>query len=143
MVLINVGCQSNDPALLFTLCMFACCPGKSSSVLFISQRAHCRVTAGGGKPLTGLPRLGVRTALALVILVAAKSVPFLAYVMSLVGSFMTISVSVTFPALCHLVLYKGQLTQTKVRKQASMLMQDLNHNFVQLGGKLHICTQTA
>ena len=43
----------------------------------------------------------VRTALAIAVLMAARSLPFLAQVMALVGSFMTISVSVTFPALCH------------------------------------------
>jgi hypothetical protein len=32
-----------------------------------------------------------------------------------VGSFMTISVSVTFPALCHQILYKGQNSTGKVR----------------------------
>jgi hypothetical protein len=31
-----------------------------------------------------------------------------------VGSFMTISVSVTFPALCHQILYKGQNSTGKV-----------------------------
>ena len=50
---------------------------------------------------TGLPRLAVRTLVALGMLAAARSLPFLAYVMALVGSFMTISVSVTFPAICH------------------------------------------
>ena len=52
---------------------------------------------------SGLPRLLVRTVVALSILAAARSLPFLAYVMALVGSFMTISVSVTFPAICHQV----------------------------------------
>lgn len=56
----------------------------------------------------------LRTVLALAILAAARSLPFLAYVMALVGSFMTISVSVTFPAICHLVLHKGQLSAGKV-----------------------------
>ncbi len=45
----------------------------------------------------------LRTGVAIAILIAARSLPFLAYLMALVGSFMTISVSVTFPALCHLV----------------------------------------
>eukprot|EP00199_Chlamydomonas_sp_CCMP681_P000942 CAMPEP_0119103356 /NCGR_PEP_ID=MMETSP1180-20130426/1798_1 /TAXON_ID=3052 ORGANISM="Chlamydomonas cf sp, Strain CCMP681" /NCGR_SAMPLE_ID=MMETSP1180 /ASSEMBLY_ACC=CAM_ASM_000741 /LENGTH=441 /DNA_ID=CAMNT_0007087827 /DNA_START=206 /DNA_END=1531 /DNA_ORIENTATION=- len=62
------------------------------------------IAAGGGKPVSGLPRLAVRTAVSIAILMAARSMPFLAYVMALVGSFMTISVSVTFPALCHLIL---------------------------------------
>lgn len=74
--------------------------------------------AGGGKPLSGVPRLAVRTALALAILFVAKSLPFLAYVMALVGSFMTISVSVTFPALCHLAIHRGRLSASKVRARA-------------------------
>lgn len=52
----------------------------------------------------GLVRVVVRSAVAVAILLAARSLPFLAYVMALVGSFMTISVSVTFPAICHQVL---------------------------------------
>lgn len=51
----------------------------------------------------GLMRLVVRTVLAVAILMAARSLPFLAHLMALVGSFMTISVSVTFPPLCHQV----------------------------------------
>ncbi|PNW85026.1 hypothetical protein CHLRE_03g168550v5 [Chlamydomonas reinhardtii] len=52
----------------------------------------------------GIMRLLTRTALAIGILLAARSVPFLGQVMALVGSFLTISVSVTFPPLCHQVL---------------------------------------
>ncbi|GFR41259.1 hypothetical protein Agub_g1934 [Astrephomene gubernaculifera] len=52
----------------------------------------------------GFMRLVARTALAIAILMAARSLPFLAHLMALVGSFMTISVSVTFPPLCHQVL---------------------------------------
>lgn len=61
-----------------------------------------------------MPRLALRTALALTILFVAKSLPFLAYVMALVGSFMTISVSITFPALCQLQIQKGQLSGKRV-----------------------------
>jgi len=76
--------------------------------------AATRAAGGASGPLTGLPRLALRTGLAVAILIAARSLPFLAYVMALVGSFMTISVSVTFPALCHLILYKGTLSGGKV-----------------------------
>ena len=38
---------------------------------------------------------------------------------------MTISVSVTFPALCHLTLYKGQLTRTKVGARLMALLSTL------------------
>lgn len=43
-------------------------------------------------------------------LVAARYVPFLAYVMSLIGSFLTISVSVIFPAACHLSIFRVRRT---------------------------------
>ncbi len=56
----------------------------------------------GGR--TGVTRLLVRTGLAVAILLAARSLPFLAYVMALVGSFLTISVSVTLPPLCNQIL---------------------------------------
>jgi len=59
---------------------------------------------------SGLPRLAVRTAVAVAILLAARSLPFLAPFMALVGSFMTISVSVTFPALCNLILCREGMT---------------------------------
>ncbi|KAG2499329.1 hypothetical protein HYH03_002906 [Edaphochlamys debaryana] len=52
----------------------------------------------------GLMRLLARTGLAVAILMAARSLPFLAHLMALVGSFMTISVSVTFPPMCHQIL---------------------------------------
>ena len=55
----------------------------------------------------GLRRWAVRTALAGACLVAARFVPFLAYVMSLIGSFLTISVSVIFPAACHLSIFQA------------------------------------
>jgi len=106
----------NMPGVLAMLCscLVLINPIAKFALTMEPVAAAANMAAGGGKPLSGLPRLAVRTALALIILVAAKSVPYLAYVMSLVGSFMTISVSVTFPALCHLVLHKGQLAQTKV-----------------------------
>ena len=65
--------------------------------------AAATAAVGRGKAVVGLQRLAVRTVIATIILMAARSVPFLAYVMALVGSFLTVSVSVTFPAICHLV----------------------------------------
>ena len=56
----------------------------------------------------GLRRWAVRTALACICLMAARFVPFLAYVMSLIGSFLTISVSVIFPAACHLSIFQAR-----------------------------------
>lgn len=58
----------------------------------------------------GFKRLVVRTAVGLAVLLAARSIPFLALLMSFIGSLMTISVSVTFPALCHQKLLGDKLT---------------------------------
>ena len=51
----------------------------------------------------------MRTVLAIACLMAARFVPFLAYVMSLIGSFLTISVSVIFPAACHLSIFQARM----------------------------------
>lgn len=55
---------------------------------------------------SSLRRWAARTAVAVACLAAARFVPFLAYVMSLIGSFLTISVSVIFPAACHLRIFQ-------------------------------------
>ncbi len=47
----------------------------------------------------------MRTIMAGGCLAAARFVPFLAYVMSLIGSFLSISVSVICPAACHLSIF--------------------------------------
>eukprot|EP01025_Chloroclados_australasicus_P050364 TRINITY_DN5782_c0_g2_i2.p1 TRINITY_DN5782_c0_g2~~TRINITY_DN5782_c0_g2_i2.p1 ORF type:complete len:507 (-),score=28.15 TRINITY_DN5782_c0_g2_i2:372-1805(-) len=46
-------------------------------------------------------------------LTAARYVPFLAYFMALVGSFLTMGVSVIFPVLCHQQLFGNRLNQGK------------------------------
>ena len=48
----------------------------------------------------------MRTALALACLAAARYVPFLAYFMSLIGSFLTIAVSVVLPISLHLKIFQ-------------------------------------
>ncbi len=104
----------NLPLVLATLCsslVLITPPAKFALTMEPVAAAAQQAASGallGGRPLLGLPRALLRTAVALAILVAARSVPFLAYLMALVGSFMTVSVSVTFPALCHLTLVKGQ-----------------------------------
>lgn len=50
----------------------------------------------------GSRRFAVRTALALGALLTARFVPFLGLVMALIGSFLTIAVSIVCPAACHL-----------------------------------------
>ncbi|CAL8465508.1 g5044 [Coccomyxa elongata] len=62
----------------------------------------------------GLRRFAVRTAMAGGCLAAARFVPFLAYVMSLIGSFLTISVSVIFPAACHLAIFRGKMSRRRL-----------------------------
>ncbi|GMH43182.1 hypothetical protein BSKO_11104 [Bryopsis sp. KO-2023] len=59
-------------------------------------------------PTGNLARLN-RTGLGLGALFLATQVPYFAQVMSIVGSFLTITVSVMFPALCHLKLFDEDL----------------------------------
>ena len=53
----------------------------------------------------------LRTALGLSALATAAKVPFFAVVMSLLGSFLTLTVSVIFPAACHLKVFEDELTE--------------------------------
>ncbi|KAK9903315.1 hypothetical protein WJX75_002640 [Coccomyxa subellipsoidea] len=70
-------------------------------------------TVTPGAP-AGVRRFAVRTLMAAGCLAAARFVPFLAYVMSLIGSFLTISVSVIFPAACHLSIFRGKLSRRRL-----------------------------
>ncbi len=65
---------------------------------------------GAGAP-AGARRLAVRTAIGLATLGMARYVPFLAYFMSLIGSLLTVSVSIIFPALCHLRIFQARALQ--------------------------------
>ena len=56
----------------------------------------------------------LRTALGLGALAAAAKVPFFAVVMSLIGSFLTLTVSVIFPAACHLKVFEDELTDREI-----------------------------
>ena len=56
-----------------------------------------------------LPAKVTRTGLGLGALLLATSVPFFGYVMAVIGSFLTLTVSVIFPSLCYLKLYGGEL----------------------------------
>ena len=53
----------------------------------------------------------MRTGLGLGALLLATGVPFFGYVMAVIGSFLTITVSVIFPSLCYLKLYDAELEQ--------------------------------
>eukprot|EP01026_Neomeris_dumetosa_P021491 TRINITY_DN1877_c0_g1_i17.p3 TRINITY_DN1877_c0_g1~~TRINITY_DN1877_c0_g1_i17.p3 ORF type:complete len:125 (-),score=18.21 TRINITY_DN1877_c0_g1_i17:310-684(-) len=52
-----------------------------------------------------------RMACGFLCLTAARFVPFLAYLMALVGSFLTMGVSVIFPVICHQKLYGSRLSR--------------------------------
>lgn len=56
-----------------------------------------------------LPARVTRTGLGLGALLLATGVPYFGYVMAVIGSFLTITVSVIFPSLCYLKLYDAQI----------------------------------
>ena len=58
-----------------------------------------------------LPGRLTRTGLGLGALLLATGVPFFGYVMAVIGSFLTITVSVIFPSLCYLKLFDAELQQ--------------------------------
>ena len=62
----------------------------------------------------------MRSALAIACLVTARFVPFLGLVMSLIGSFLTIAVSVIFPAACHLKLFKVRIWCCRLHAHMSL-----------------------
>lgn len=49
----------------------------------------------------------IRTVLVISTAVVALAVPFFGYVMAFIGSFLSVSVSILFPCLCYLNIYKG------------------------------------
>ncbi len=74
-------------------------------------RAEAPVCARAPGAPAGARRLAVRTAIGLATLGMARYVPFLAYFMSLIGSLLTVSVSIIFPALCHLRIFQARALQ--------------------------------
>ena len=64
----------------------------------------------------------LRTALGLGALAAAAKVPFFAVVMSLIGSFLTLTVSVIFPAACHLKVFEDELTARERRTDWAVMI---------------------
>ena len=64
----------------------------------------------------------LRTALGLGALAAAAKVPFFAVVMSLIGSFLTLTVSVIFPAACHLKVFEDELTDFEKRTDWAIMI---------------------
>ena len=64
----------------------------------------------------------LRTALGLGALATAAKVPFFAVVMSLIGSFLTLTVSVIFPAACHLKVFEDELTARERRTDWAVMI---------------------
>jgi solute carrier family 32 (vesicular inhibitory amino acid transporter) len=61
-------------------------------------------------PVTLLQKQGIRSGLAIFSLLLATKVPFFGVFMSILGSFLTITVSVLFPCMAHLSLNWTRLT---------------------------------
>lgn len=76
------------------------------------------------KGSTGLLAKANRTALGLGALFLAAQVPFFGDLMCIVGSFLTLTVSVIFPSLCYLKLYGDDLKQAE---------KNLNYVLISLG----------
>lgn len=72
--------------------------------------------------LRTLKARALRTALGLGALAAAAKVPFFAVVMSLIGSFLTLTVSVIFPAACHLKVFEDELTDFEKRTDWAIMI---------------------
>ena len=53
----------------------------------------------------------MRTGLGLGALTVAAKVPFFAVVMSLIGSFLTLTVSVIFPSACYLKMFEDDISE--------------------------------
>ncbi|KAK9826368.1 hypothetical protein WJX81_002972 [Elliptochloris bilobata] len=67
-------------------------------------------------------RLAVRTSIGLATLALARYVPFLAYFMALIGSLLTVSVSIIFPAACHLRIFRGEASRARVALNVAVLV---------------------
>lgn len=94
------------PECLSKLC---CTQGKQAAALWRGSRTPARLT---------------RTGLGIGALLLATSVPYFGYVMAVIGSFLTLTVSVIFPSLCYLKLY-----DTEIERKEKLL----NYFIVALG----------
>lgn len=66
-----------------------------------------RLLAGAAGMNAQVRRLAVRTGMALACLTAACNVPFLALVMSLIGSLLTIGTAIILPVAIHLKIFQA------------------------------------
>ena len=69
-----------------------------------------RDAEGGDGPLVARV---IRTGLGMGSLLIAAKVPFFAVVMSLIGSFLTLTVSVVFPSACYLKMFGGRMSDAE------------------------------
>lgn len=76
-------------------------PGQSA--VEVDTDSNCERLAGVSPRVK---QLAVRTFLALSMLAAARFCPFLSLLMALIGSFLTVNVSLIFPAVLHLKLHQ-------------------------------------
>lgn len=78
----------------------------------VCARHHHSIVRNVGRLRPGAPagarRFAVRTSIGLATLALARYVPFLAYVMAFIGSLLTVSVSIIFPAACHLSIFQAR-----------------------------------
>ena len=88
--------------------------------------------AGNRRPSKTRARL-TRTGLGLGALLLATSIPYFGYFMAVIGSFLTLTVSVIFPSACYLRLYGDTLSKPE---------KLLNYGVITLG-ILCACSGTA
>ncbi len=90
------------PLALLCSCLVMINPVTKYALTLEPVAAAVTKTAGGGGGF--FRRFSIRNLLAVGTLVSAMYVPYLAMVMSLIGSVLTISISVLLPAVFHIVL---------------------------------------
>ncbi|KAJ1284162.1 hypothetical protein BS78_03G183900 [Paspalum vaginatum] len=56
----------------------------------------------------GMARVGISTVIVFSTMVVASTVPFFGYLMSFIGSFLSVLATVIFPCLCYLKIYKAE-----------------------------------
>ncbi|CAO2179339.1 unnamed protein product [Urochloa humidicola] len=70
----------------------------------VEEKFSLRAGGGGG----GAARVAISTVVVFSTAVAASTVPFFGYLMSFIGSFLSVMATVIFPCLCFLKIYKAE-----------------------------------
>ncbi|CAO2203921.1 unnamed protein product [Urochloa humidicola] len=74
-------------------------------------------------PAGGAARVAISTAVVVSTAVAACTVPFFGYLMSFIGSFLSVMATVIFPCLCFLKIYKAEgIRRTEIAAIVGILM---------------------